>query len=97
MPTIIIAPSLTRWLTAAPTPNAGERTVRVPGRTVREALEGLFAEHPILRGYVMDEHGTLRHHVVAFVNGAAVRDKARLDDPVAEDGEVYLVQALSGG
>ena len=69
----------------------------MPGATVREALEAVFAQYPTLRGYVTDEHGALRHHVVAFVNGAAVTDKAALADPLTSDGEVYLFQALSGG
>jgi hypothetical protein len=67
------------------------------GTTVRDVLDHLFTLHPRLRGYVVDERGALRHHVVAFVNGTAVADKAALADPVAADGEVYLFQALSGG
>jgi sulfur-carrier protein len=96
VPTVVLAPSLARWLTPVPTP-AGEKAVVVPGATVREALDALFAVYPNLRGYVTDEHGALRHHVVAFVDGSAVRDKAALAEPVAADGEVYLFQALSGG
>ncbi len=97
MPTVVVAPSLTRWLTAAPTTGAKERSCAVTGTTVRAVLEALFAEFPTLRGYVTDERGALRHHVVAFVNGVAVRDKATLDEPVPPDGEVHLLQALSGG
>lgn len=97
MPTVVVAPSLTRWLTAAPTPGAKERACAVEGRTVREVFESLFAEYPTLRDYVTDERGALRHHVVAFVNGAAVRDKETLGEPVPSDGEVYVMQALSGG
>ena len=96
MPTVVLAPALARWLTASPT-HAGERAVVVPGATVRELLDNLFAEHPQLRGYVLDERGAMRHHVVAFVGGSAVRDKAMLAEPVPEDGEIYLFQALSGG
>jgi molybdopterin synthase sulfur carrier subunit len=97
VPTVVMAPSLARWLTAAPGANVREVAVPVAGGTVRAALEALFTVHPQLRSYVVDEHGTLRHHVVAFVNGEAVRDKQRLDDAVAEDGEIHLFQALSGG
>jgi hypothetical protein len=97
VPTVILAPALARWLTATPTPHAGSRAVAVAGTTIRAVLDALFAEHPQLRGYVLDELGALRHHVVAFVDGAAVRDKQALDEPVPADGEVYLFQALSGG
>lgn len=92
MPTITLAAPIARYL-----PATGERAFPVTGATVREALEALFTQAPQVRGYVLDDQGALRHHVAAFVNGVAVRDKALLNQPVPPDGEVYLVQALSGG
>jgi hypothetical protein len=97
VPTVVIAPALARWLSPAPDINVGEKSVVVPGQTVREVLEAVFKEYPVLRGYVVDERGALRHHVVAFLNGAAVTDKTTLSEPVDADGELYLFQALSGG
>ena len=97
MPTIVLAHSLTRWLTSTPTEGTGEKSLVVPGGTVREVLDALFAAYPNLRGYVTDERGALRHHVVAFINSVAVQDKAGLGEVVPPDGEVYLFQALSGG
>jgi molybdopterin converting factor small subunit len=97
VPTVVIAPSLTRWLTAEPLAAAGERRCPVAGGTVRAVLDALFAEYPRQRDYVTDERGALRHHVVAFVDGVAVRDKQGLSEPVEVDSEVYLFQALSGG
>lgn len=97
MPRMVLAPALARWLAAAPAVGVREVAVSVIGTTVREALDQLFVLHPGLRGYVVDEHGTLRHHVVAFVNGVAVTDKVALVDPVATEDEIYLFQALSGG
>ena len=97
MPTVFVAPSLARWLTPAPGTNTGERTFRVGGATVHEVLEALFAVAPQLRGYVTDERGALRHHVVVFVNGVAVQDKVALSEAVPADGEVHIFQALSGG
>ena len=64
---------------------------------MRELLEALFAVKPGLRGYLLDDQGALRHHVVAFVDGEPVRDKAGLSEPVPPGGEVYIFQALSGG
>ena len=97
MPTVVVAPSLTRWLTPSPTSGVGERSFEVAGATVREVLDALFVLCPVLRGYVSDERGALRHHVVAFVNGIAVCDKATLSEAVPADGEVHVFQALSGG
>jgi molybdopterin synthase sulfur carrier subunit len=97
MPTVVIAPSLARWLDPNPGIGVGERSCPAAGATVREVLDAVFAAYPALRGYVLDERGALRHHVVAYVNGVAVGDKERLTEPVPADAEVYLFQALSGG
>jgi molybdopterin synthase sulfur carrier subunit len=86
-------------LSAVPTPtNAGNTfTAHVTGSTVREVLQELFKLQPQIRGYIVDERGALRHHVVAFVNNEPVTDKTSLSEPVPEGGEVYIFQALSGG
>jgi sulfur-carrier protein len=97
MPTVVLAPAIARWLHADPHVGVGERALTAAGATVRELLDHVFAVHPVLRSYVVDEHGALRHHVVAFVNDEPVRDKRSLAEPVPADGQVYVFQALSGG
>lgn len=72
-------------------------SVEVPGATVREALEALFADSPRLRSYILDDQGRLRRHVNIFVDGEAVRDRDGLRDAVGPHGEIYVLQALSGG
>jgi hypothetical protein len=69
----------------------------VQGGTVAEALHAVFAQHPKLRGYVVDDQGALRTHVVVFVDGDAMRDRKRLSDTVRPDSEIFVMQALSGG
>jgi sulfur-carrier protein len=69
----------------------------VGGATVREALEQYFARHPQVRGYVLDEQGALRHHVVVFVNGGQLRDRSNQLEPIDGAAELYVMQALSGG
>lgn len=71
--------------------------VAVAGGTLREVLEGAFAANPRARGYVLDDQGSLRKHMVIFVNGEMARDRVGLTDPVPPGGEVYIMQALSGG
>lgn len=71
--------------------------VEVAGATVREVLERVFETNPPARGYVLDDQGHLRHHMVVFVDGRAVSDRDGLTDPVREGGEVHVMQALSGG
>lgn len=70
---------------------------QVAGDNVREVLEAVFATNGKARGYLLDDQGGLRKHMVVFVNGRAIRDRATLTDSVPEDGEVYVMQALSGG
>ena len=69
----------------------------VAGATVREALDAAFEQYPRARGYVLDEHGALRHHMVIFVDGRAIADRRELGDPVPEGGDIHVMQALSGG
>lgn len=71
--------------------------VTVTAATVSEALDKVFADNPRLRGYVVDEHGALRKHMAVFVDGELVDDREHLSDPVGPDGEIYVMQALSGG
>jgi len=97
VPTVVLAPAVARWLAPDPQVSVGERSLTAAGSTVRELLDHVFAVHPVLRSYVIDEHGALRHHVVAFVNDEPVRDKQRLAEPVPADAQVYIFQALSGG
>jgi hypothetical protein len=68
-----------------------------PGSTVREVLDGVFAENPRLRGYIIDERGALRRHMIVFVDGRQISDRERLSDRVGPRSEVYVMQALSGG
>lgn len=67
------------------------------GRTVREVLDQVFAGNERARGYVVDEHGALRKHMLIFVDSEIIRDRVNLSDPVAENSEIYVMQALSGG
>lgn len=75
-----------------PCPPAGVR-----GATVREVLEHVFADNPLLRSYILDDQGRLRRHVNIFVNDNAVADRDRLTDAVGPDDDIYVFQALSGG
>ena len=69
----------------------------VVGTTVREVLEKYFLAHPKVRSYVFDEQGSLRRHVIVFVDSEQLKDRAQQSDPVGERTELYVLQALSGG
>ena len=69
----------------------------VEGATLREALDQAFQALPRVRGYILDEQGAVRYHVAIFVDGQPVQDRKHLSDSVAPNGEIYVMQALSGG
>jgi hypothetical protein len=69
----------------------------VQGAALREVLDAAFSANPQARGYVLDDRGELRHHMVVFIDGEMLRDRVNLSDPVRPDSEVYVMQALSGG
>jgi len=69
----------------------------VGGSTLRESLEEVFAENPQLRTYILDDQQAVRKHVMLFLNGEPVSDRIHLNDPVTENCEIYIMQALSGG
>jgi hypothetical protein len=69
----------------------------VAGANVREVLDAVFSTNERARGYVLDEHGAMRKHMIVFVNGVMIHDRVNLSDQVPPDAEVYVMQALSGG
>jgi hypothetical protein len=86
---VLFTPNIQRHVTCPP--------AEVTGRTVAELLEAVFATNERARGYVLDDQGALRKHMAIFINGELIRDRVLLTDPVPPDGEVFVLQALSGG
>lgn len=74
---------------------AAKRGLRqaVAGSTVANALEDLFSAEPALRPHLLDEVGRIRPHVLVFVDGK----RADLESEVAENSELIVLQAVSGG
>ncbi|HBY60128.1 MAG TPA: thiamine biosynthesis protein ThiS [Solibacterales bacterium] len=72
-------------------------TLLVDGTTVSEALGAYFSGNERARGYVLDEQGRLRQHMAVFIDGRQMRDRNDLNEPVAADAVIDIVQALSGG
>ncbi len=89
MPTVVFTQNLRRHVNL-------ER-MSVGGDTVNEVLAQVFEQHPRLRGYLLDDTGAVRKHVVLLLNGETITDRTHLSDPVSDDATVFVVQALSGG
>jgi molybdopterin converting factor small subunit len=85
MPRVVFTSNLQRHVSCPARDAAGE--------TVSAVLQEVFDQEPQIRGYVLDEQGELRKHVFIFVDG----QRARLNHPVGESSEIYVLQALTGG
>lgn len=71
--------------------------VEVSGNTVRELLDEMESRFPGFAGYVLHENGSLRQHVNIFLGSRVISDRIELSDPVTGIGELFVMQALSGG
>ena len=73
---------------------SGRPWVEASGATVGEVLADLDRRFPGIRFRMIDEQGSIRRHIRLFYHQAQVVDLAA---PVSDDGELLIVQALSGG
>jgi molybdopterin converting factor small subunit len=71
----------------------GQTDVEVPGETVGEVIRGLEAQHPKLRGWILDEQGRVRQHVNVFVNGERMAEHAG----VGPADRLHVLASISGG
>ena len=72
----------------------GARLVVARGNTLAEVLADLEARYPGIRFRMIDEQGRIRRHMRMFCDGKMVLE---LSHPLRADGELLIVQALSGG
>lgn len=75
----------------------GAREVAVEGATLGGVLDQLAERLPVLERRLRDERGSLRPHVLFFVDGVMVRGGVDLDTPVHDGTEVFIAPAVSGG
>lgn len=71
----------------------GNASLDVEGATVGEVIGALERAYPGLAGWVRDERGLIREHVVVFVND----ERAPLERTVEAKDRVHVLGAISGG
>ena len=72
-------------------------TITVGGDTLRLALDEVFAQHPKVKSYLLDDQERLRKHVVIFVDGTRISGGSDLKVSVSPTAQIFVLQALSGG
>ena len=72
---------------------AGGRDLEISGDTVGDVIRALEAQHPKLRGWILDEQGHVRPHVNVFVNGERMAE----DAAVGPTDRLHVLASISGG
>jgi molybdopterin synthase sulfur carrier subunit len=84
-----------------PTPlrkfTGGKDEVAVCGRTLRELLDQLDAQHTGIKNQICDPAGELRRFVNVFVNDEDARYLSGLDTEIKAEDVVSIVPAIAGG
>jgi molybdopterin converting factor small subunit len=94
VPVTVVVPSV---LAAV---SGGRTAFEVPdaaAASVREALDAVARDYPVLVRRIRDERGELRRHVNVYVRGEDVRRGAGLATAVAAGEEVLVIQSIAGG
>jgi len=71
----------------------GCRELELDGATVAEVLQALEREHPGVKGWILDERGSIREHINVFVN----KEYGREQTVLGPDDRVHILPAISGG
>lgn len=92
MAVTVRVPTILRSLTG------GQSEVSVDGAaTLVELLDKLDAEHPGIRGRVLDDDGKLRRFVNVYVGEEDVRFAGGLQTPTPDGATVSIIPAVAGG
>jgi len=92
MSVTVRVPTILRPLTG------GQSEVHVDGAsTLVELLDKLDAEHPGIRGRVLDDEGKLRRFVNIYVGEEDVRFAGGLQTPTPDGATVSIIPAVAGG
>jgi molybdopterin converting factor small subunit len=89
MPRVVIPPPFRG-------PTQGKAEVEVEGRTVRECLDALEAEHKGFLDHVVAPDGTVQRFAKVFVNEVQVVD-GDLDLALESDDQIQILAAIAGG
>ena len=89
MPRVIIPPPF-----QGPTQGKGE--IKVEGKTIRECLDAVEAEHKGFLDQVVAEDGAVQRFAKLFVNEEQVADGS-LDMALDSGDEIEILAAIAGG
>jgi molybdopterin converting factor small subunit len=77
----------------------GKSLLEIDGsaKTLGEALHILWERYPGIRYRILTEQGNVREHINIFVGDESIRFTGGLDTPLADECEISIIPAVSGG
>jgi molybdopterin synthase sulfur carrier subunit len=75
----------------------GRSTFLLEASTLKEALDNLLVNYPLLRIHLYTEQGLLRKHVLIYYNDDNITWLKELDLPLQNGDKLRVLQAVSGG
>jgi molybdopterin synthase sulfur carrier subunit len=80
---------------------AGSKTLQIdlpPGTTVRQAVDAVIEQRPVLRSHWLDDAGEIHAHVHIFINGHDVQNMEQGEDTPLQPGDVLdFFPPVAGG
>lgn len=75
----------------------GESEVSAEGATLADVLDSLEADHPGIRGRILDDTGKLRRFVNVYVGNEDVRFADGLATATPDGAQISVIPAVAGG
>lgn len=73
------------------------RALRVEPGSLAQVLARVFEHYPALKGYLLDDQGGLRKHIMLAIDQQLVQGALPREQPLAAGSRLHIMQALSGG
>jgi molybdopterin synthase sulfur carrier subunit len=74
-----------------------DSVVTVEARTCAEVLQSLNRQYPGMASWLAEPDGRFREHLSVFVSGRRLTPRAHVSMPLADDSEIWILRAISGG
>ena len=75
----------------------GASEVGATGSTLAEVIDDLDANHPGIKGRILDDQGAIRRFVNVYVGNDDVRFIDGLSTPTEDGAQVSVIPAVAGG
>ena len=75
----------------------GASEVSASGSTLAEVIDDLDANHPGIKGRILDDQGAIRRFVNVYVGNDDVRFTDGLSTPTESGAQISVIPAVAGG